>query len=73
MPWWGWMIIGVLAAVALLAILLEREADREVAAVEELLDRCDKVSPNAVIEARLVREAITTGQMPELPQRKAMF
>jgi hypothetical protein len=38
-------------------------------AVEALLDRCDRISPNAVVATSLVRTALTTAQVPDLPTR----
>jgi hypothetical protein len=50
-----------------------REAPRlqsQVDAVEALLDHADKVSPNAVIPASIVRLALTTGQMPPWAEKR---
>jgi hypothetical protein len=38
-------------------------------AVEELLDRCDRISPHAIVATSLVRTALATGQAPDLPTR----
>ena len=43
---------------------------RRLNAVAELLTRAERVSPNAVIEARLVRAALDTGRVPDMDRSK---
>jgi len=38
-------------------------------AVQKLLDMCHKISENAVIEARLVQQALDTGRVPVLERK----
>jgi len=47
--------------------------EQRIIAVRILIEHCLKISPNAVIEARLVEQALDTGRVPVLEQRKAMF
>lgn len=37
-------------------------------AIFGLVRRCEKISPNAVIEVALVREALDTGRVPDMPK-----
>ncbi len=46
------------------------DALRRIVAVNELVERAERVSPNAVIEARLVRAALDTGRIPDMDRSK---